>query len=43
VKDWHVYSQSDEIGECTVFWKLEKKDLPSLKEEDKGLPYWHEF
>ena len=32
VKDWHVYSQSDEIGECTVFWKWEKKDLaPSPK------------
>src|SRR5208337_2580791 len=28
VKDWHVYSQSNEIGECTVFWKFEKKDLP---------------
>jgi len=28
VKDWHVYSQSEEIGECTVFWNLEKKGLP---------------
>jgi 4-amino-4-deoxy-L-arabinose transferase-like glycosyltransferase len=28
VKDWHVYSQSEEISECTVFWKLEKKGLP---------------
>jgi len=32
VKGWHVYSRSDEIGECTVFWKWEKKDLlPSRK------------
>jgi 4-amino-4-deoxy-L-arabinose transferase-like glycosyltransferase len=30
VKDWHVYSQSEEISECTVFWKLEKRDLPPL-------------
>jgi hypothetical protein len=28
VKDWHVYSQSDEISECTVFWKLAKMGLP---------------
>ena len=28
VKDWHVYSQSAEIAECTLFWKFEKKDLP---------------
>ncbi len=28
VKDWHVYSQSDEISECTVFWKLGKMGLP---------------
>jgi hypothetical protein len=32
VKDWHVYSQSEEISECTVFWKLEKKDLPPSPE-----------
>jgi hypothetical protein len=28
VKGWEVYSQSDDIGDCTVFWKWKKKDLP---------------
>jgi hypothetical protein len=24
LKDWKVYSQNAEFGECTVFWQLEK-------------------
>jgi MFS family permease len=30
VEDWQVYAQSEEIGECTVLWQLEKKDHPPL-------------
>jgi len=30
VEDWQVYAQSEEIGECTVLWKQEKKEPPPL-------------
>jgi len=30
VEDWQVYAQSEEIGECTVLWKQEKKESPPL-------------
>ena len=30
VKGWGVYSQSAEISECTVFWKLVKVEIPPL-------------
>jgi hypothetical protein len=30
VKAWGVYSQSAEISECTVFWKLVKVEIPPL-------------
>jgi hypothetical protein len=30
VKDWNVYSQSGEISECTVFWKLANPVIPPL-------------
>jgi len=30
VEDWQVYAQSEEIGDCTVLWRLEKKDHSPL-------------
>jgi len=30
VEDWQVYAQSEEIGDCTVLWQLEKKDHSPL-------------
>ncbi|HUI41048.1 MAG TPA: hypothetical protein VL523_03665 [Terriglobia bacterium] len=31
VTSWGVYAQSDEMGECTVFWKYKKKAPPPAK------------
>ena len=31
VEGWNVYAQKAEIGDCTVFWKYEKKPQPPAK------------